>query len=81
MKSALTSAPTTITSFFAKLPININNTANTLNKLENSFNSSKSNRDINDHEYWFIIKVRNKENPNEIIYTTKTCKKFQDFIA
>ena len=75
MKNTLTS--TTTTSIFAKLSISANNGTSISNKPENNSHSSKSNRDINDHKYWFILKVRHKENPNEIIFTAKTYKDFK----
>lgn len=83
MKNTL--ASTTPTSIFAKLSINGNDmssfTGTTKNsdtiKLRNDSHSSKLDKDSSNHKYWFIIKVRNKEKPNEIIYSAKTYKDFK----
>lgn len=81
VKNTLTS--TTPTSLFAKLSINGNDTSistiknSDTTELRNNVYSSTLDKDSSNHKYWFIIKVRNKEQPDEIIYTAKTYKDFK----
>ncbi|CAL9727597.1 hypothetical protein MOUN0_A01596 [Monosporozyma unispora] len=62
MTKTITSSPTTL---FSKL------------SMTGSTSTGHSIDDSSKNKHWFILKIRNKENPNEIIYTAKTYHDFK----
>lgn len=51
--------------------------ASLFSKLSMTGNPSPTSHSTNKNKHWFILKIRNKENPNDIIYTAKTYNDFK----